>query len=311
MSRGSGNGSFVHEAFLYDDDHEFFNRMVPFIDDGVAAGDAVLVVLDRARIEDLRSRVATANGSVQYEDMSELGRNPGRIISAWKRFVEDNRSAGRGMRGIGEPIWNGRSDAEILDCQVHEALLNVAFDQTAGFSLMCPYDRSTLDEQVLGGAGRTHPAVIENGRSSASPDYRSEEIDPFAGSLPEPSGAVEEFDLAGLTLDQVRRLVADHAALAGLGGQRTLELVVAVNEAVTNTVRHAEGIGVLRLWRDDGSVICDVVDHGSIRDPLAGRLPVSTTETNGRGLWLINQLCDLVQIRSSERTNVVRMHMHL
>lgn len=311
MTRPSDNGSFVHEAFMYDDDREFFNRMVPFIDDGVAAGDAVLVVLDRARIDDLRARVATANGSVQYQDMSEIGRNPGRIISTWKRFVEDNRSAGRGMRGIGEPIWSGRSDAEILECQVHEALLNVAFDETSGFSLMCPYDRSTLDEQVLAGAGRTHSAVIENGRSSASPDYRSEEVDPFAGSLPEPSGAVEEFDLAGLTLDRVRRLAGDHAAAAGLDEPRSTEFVVAVNEAVTNTVRHADGIGVLRLWRENGSVICDVVDHGSIRDPLAGRLPADATETNGRGLWLINQLCDLVQIRSSERTNVVRMHMHL
>jgi anti-sigma regulatory factor (Ser/Thr protein kinase) len=311
VTRPSENGSFVHEAFLYDDDQEFFDGMVPFIDDGVAAGDAVLVVLDRARIDDLQSRVATANGSVQYQDMSEIGRNPGRIISAWKRFVEENLSAGRGMRGIGEPIWSGRSDAEILECQVHEALLNVAFDETPGFSLMCPYDRSTLDEQVLAGAGRTHPAVTENGRSSVSPDYQSEEIDPFTGSLPEPSGAVAEFDLTDLTLDQIRRLVADHAAAAGLGRRRTLELVVAVNEAVTNTVRHAEGIGVLRLWCDNGSVICDIVDHGSIRDPLAGRLPVSTTQTNGRGLWLINQLCDLVQIRSSERTNVVRLHMHL
>lgn len=189
--------------------------------------------------------------------------------------------------------------------------MNVAFDETSGFSLMCPYDRSTLDEQVLAGAGRTHPAVIENGRSSASPDYRSEEVDPFAGSLPEPSGAVEEFDLAGLTLDRVRRRAGDHAAGAGLDEPRSTEFVVAVNEAVTNTVRHADGIGVLRLWRKNGSVICDVVDHGAIRDPLAGRLPAAATETNGRGLWLINQLCDLVQIRSSERTNVVRMHMHL
>jgi anti-sigma regulatory factor (Ser/Thr protein kinase) len=198
-----------------------------------------------------------------------------------------------------------------LECQVHEALLNVAFDETAGFSLMCPYDRSTLDEQVLAGAGRTHPAVIENGRSSVSPEFRSEGIDPFAGSLPEPSGAVEEFDLAGLALDRVRRLAGDHAAAAGLDERRSSEFVVAVNEAVTNTVRHADGIGVLRLWREDGSVICDVVDHGSIRDPLAGRLPADTTDTNGRGLWLINQLCDLVQIRSSETSNVVRMHMHL
>ena len=311
MTSRSRNGSFVHEAFLYNDDREFFDRMVPYIDDGIAAGDAVLVVLDRSRIDTLRSMVSTANGSVKYEDMTELGRNPGRIISAWKRFVADNRSTGRKMRGIGEPIWSGRSDAEIMECQRHEALLNVAFDKTPDFSLLCPYDRSALDEQVLADAGRTHPALIEDGLFRVSTDYEGEEIDPFSGSLSDPSGAVEEFDLAAVSLDRVRHLVADHAAAAGLRGQRATGFVVAVNEAVTNTVLHADGIGVLRLWGEDGSVICDVVDHGSIRDPLAGRLPAGATDTQGRGLWLIHQLCDLVQIRSSETSTMVRMHMNL
>ena len=311
MSRSSNQASFIHEAFLYDDDQQFFDRTVPFIDDGVADGDAVLVVLDRGRIDSLRSMVSSSNGDVLYQDMAEVGLNPGRIISAWVRFVEENRKAGRKMRGIGEPIWNGRSDAELLECQRHEALLNVAFDHTPGFTLMCPYDRSSLDRQVLAGAGRTHPRMMEDGgRSLLSRDYEGLDFDPFTGSLPEPSGAVD-VDLSRSTLNRVRQLVADHAAASGLDDKRSGELVVAVNEAVTNTLRHAEGIGVLKLWRDEGSVICDVVDHGWIHDPLAGRLPAGTTDHDGRGLWLINQLCDLVQIRSSETSTTVRMHMHL
>ena len=128
-------------------------------------------------------------------------------------------------------------------------------------------------------AGRTHPTTVEDGRRSLlSLDYEGTDVDPFTGDLPEPSGAVEEFVLAGMSLDRVRRLVADHAAAAGLDSKRSGDLVVAVNEAVTNTVRHADGIGVLRLWRDGDSVICDVVDHGWIHDPLAGRLPVTTTD---------------------------------
>lgn len=303
--------AFVHEAFLYEDDQQFYDRTVPFIDEGVAAGDAVLVVLDRARIDRLRSLVPSAPGAVEFWDMAEVGLNPGRLISAWVPFVEENRRTGRKLRGIGEPIWSGRSDAEIQECQRHEALLNVAFGDTSGFSLMCPYDRSALDEQVLADAGRTHPTLIKDGRRSLlSPDYEGE-IDPFAGSLPEPSRPVKELDLSRVALDRVRRSVADHAAAAGLDERRSSELVVAVNEAVTNTLLHAEGVGVLRLWREDVSVICDVVDHGSIRDPLAGRLPANATDTEGRGLWLINQLCDLVQIRSSATSTTVRMHMYL
>ncbi len=312
MSLDSEHDSFIHEAFLYSGDHEFFDRTVPFIEDGLAAGDAILVVLNRDRVDRLRSMVPSGHENVQFQDMAEVGLNPGRLISAWVRFVAANVSEGRKIRGIGEPIWSGRSEAEILECQRHEALLNVAFDSTPGLTLMCPYDRSALDEQVLALAGRTHPTVVEDGRRSLlSPDYEGTGIDPFTGSLPEPSGAVEELVLAGQSLDRVRRLVAEHAAAAGLDRQRASDFVVAVNEAVTNTVRHADGIGVLRLWREGDSVICDVVDHGWIHDPLAGRLPVSATETAGRGLWLIHQLCDLVQIRSSETTTMVRMHMHL
>jgi anti-sigma regulatory factor (Ser/Thr protein kinase) len=312
VSLDSEHGSFIHEAFLYDNDQEFFDRTVPFIEDGVAAGDAILVVLDRGRIDSLRSMVSSRHENVQFQDMAEVGLNPGRIISAWVRFVAASLKEGRRMRGIGEPIWNGRSEAEILECQRHEALLNVAFNSTPGFTLMCPYDRSALGEEVLALAGRTHPTLVhDGGRSLLSRDYEGTDIDPFSGNLPDPSGAVEEFVLAGLGLDRVRRLVAEHAAAAGLDGQRASEFVVAVNEAATNTVRHADGIGVLRLWREDNSVICDVVDHGWIHDPLAGRLPVSTTETAGRGLWLIHQLCDLVQIRSSETSTLVRMHMYL
>ena len=32
-------------------------------------------------------------------------------------------------------------------------------------------------------------------------------------------------------------------------------------------------------------------------------------QPGGRGLWLANQLCDLVQVRTFELGNVVRIHM--
>jgi hypothetical protein len=40
-----------------------------------------------------------------------------------------------------------------------------------------------------------------------------------------------------------------------------------------------------------------------------GRTPPSPDQRAGRGLWLANQLCDLVQIRSTEAGTVVRLHM--
>ena len=42
---------------------------------------------------------------------------------------------------------------------------------------------------------------------------------------------------------------------------------------------------------------------------MAGRLRPVLDEPGGRGLWLANQLCDLVQVRTFENGNVVRIHM--
>ena len=86
-------------------------------------------------------------------------------------------------------------------------------------------------------------------------------------------------------------------------------MVVAVNEVATNSVRHGGGRGMVRIWHDADRVVCEVRDAGLIRDPLTDRRRPDSDPTAARGLWLANQLCDLVQIRSLPGRSVVRLHM--
>jgi hypothetical protein len=58
-------------------------------------------------------------------------------------------------------------------------------------------------------------------------------------------------------------------------------------------------------------VICEISDAGSIADPLVGRENPPVDRLGGRGLWMANQLCDLVQVRSGAFGTVVRLHVHL
>ena len=58
-------------------------------------------------------------------------------------------------------------------------------------------------------------------------------------------------------------------------------------------------------------MLIEFEDRGTIDEPLAGRLRPTPTQQGGRGLWLANQLCDLVQIRSSELGTTVRLQAAL
>ena len=101
-------------------------------------------------------------------------------------------------------------------------------------------------------------------------------------------------------------MVSEHATTAGLRPDRTTDLVLAVTEVATNSVRHGGGRGTLQMWHEDGAVICEITDGGHITDPLVGRRTPSLATDGGRGLWLANQLCDLIQVRSGPAGTTVR-----
>ena len=110
-------------------------------------------------------------------------------------------------------------------------------------------------------------------------------------------------------LEPLRRFVAEQAERAGVERRRLLELVVAANEIVTNSLKHGGGGGVLRAWPEPGRFVCEIHDSGRLGDPLADRRLPTPDEPRGRGLWLANQLCDLVQIREVDGGLVVRLHV--
>jgi anti-sigma regulatory factor (Ser/Thr protein kinase) len=243
--------------------------------------------------------------------MRVLGCNPARIIPAWRTFLEQQALDGRPVRGIGEPIWPGRDDAEVGECQRHESLLNIAFDDGQAWRLLCPYDVEALDDRVLAGARESHPFIAEEGVSRASDGHRTiwDGWSPFAGSLPAPRTEPEELEFTREDLGILRAAVATFAADALSASDRIDDLVLAVDELATNSVCHGGGRGRLRMWTEDATLQCEVSDRGKFVEPLVGRIQPTPDQSRGRGLWLANQLCDLVQIRSDDAGSVVRMHM--
>jgi anti-sigma regulatory factor (Ser/Thr protein kinase) len=299
-----------HEAFFYADRDQFLEVTLGFIRAASDAGEPILVVLDHEKNCELRARLDDRSGAVMFADMCEVGKNPARIIPAWIDFVNTNTGPGVRARGIGEPIVPGQSPAKLVECQRNEALLNIAIADPT-FWLLCPYDISVLDPEIIQEARRTHSIVNERGCSRNSETFAGPEAfcTPSRAELPEPPPDTPVLHFGDGDLSCVRSHMAAVADLAGMAPTQKEDLVLAANEIATNSLRHGGGSGTLRSWTDGGSVVCEVRDAGVITDPLAGRRRPSVRDHGGRGLWLANRLCDLVQMRGFDNGNVVRLHV--
>jgi anti-sigma regulatory factor (Ser/Thr protein kinase) len=295
-------GVLSHAAFRYRGQPEYAAAIAAFIQAGLAAGEPALVAVPGAKARVIRDRLDDGPGEVAFTDMTELGRNPARIIPEVRAFAD--KHPGQRVRFVGETAWPGRSAAEICEAARHEALVNLAFAQTP-ITILCPYDASGLAGSVLAGARRTHQEPAASGATGqAWQDNLPAECD---RPLDPPPAEAEVFPY-DTDLASVRRLVAGHARRAGLTADRTIDLVLAVNEIAANTISHTTGSGTLQIWHTPEEIACHMHDQGEITDPLAGRVRHGPDD-RGHGLWLVNQVCDLVELRTGPAGTTVRMHM--
>src|SRR5262249_34938661 len=92
----------------------------------------------------------------------------------------------------------------------------------------------------------------------------------------------------------------------GLDAERGAGFVLAVDEVATNSIRYGGDRGELRGWESADALVCEVRDRGHITNPLIGRVRPADEAVSGRGLWIANQECDLVQVPSAQRGSPVR-----
>jgi anti-sigma regulatory factor (Ser/Thr protein kinase) len=297
-------GVLSHAALFYRGQPEYTDRIAAFVRAGLDQGEPALLALPGDRIRMIDASVAGAPGEVAFTDITELGRNPARIIPEVRSFAD--KHPGQRVRFVGELVWPGRRPAEIREAARHEALLSLAFTP-AEATILCPYDASGLPDHVLADARRWHQEPTVS--AAAATTWRHAlppECDQPLGAPPATAeGVAYETDLA-----PVRRLVERHARHAGLTRERTVDLVLAANEIAANTISHTAAGGVLHVWHTGEEILCQVHDTGRITDPMAGRIRHGPDD-RGHGLWLVNQVCDLVELRSGEDGTTVRIHMRL
>jgi anti-sigma regulatory factor (Ser/Thr protein kinase) len=304
-----GAEPFTHSALFYRDEAEYLAGTMPVIEGGLAAGEPVAVAVPAANLKLLRAESGDADGRIRWLDMTEAGRNPGRIIPGVLRAFADAHPDEH-VRMIGEPLWPGRTDAEYPACVQHEALINYAFRGRRA-TILCPYDVRGLDPTALADAAATHPVVGDEGDWRPSDRFAPEEVlDAYNRPLPEPTedGPVDARLVDARSLPLARHKAGEQARRHGLSPDRVADVELAVTELLSNSIEHGSGSGVARIWSAGDDLVCEVWDAGRLSDPLLGRLPVTAGQQRGRGLLLVNQIADLVRLQTDATGTTVRAH---
>ncbi|MFD5538633.1 anti-sigma factor RsbA family regulatory protein [Streptomyces sp. NPDC127079] len=299
-----------HELYPYSGSDEFVAGTLGFIQEALDGDEAVVVAVPQDKASLLRAEIRE-NDTVRYVDTSRVARHPGRLIAAWQEWIKDQVSEGRPVRGIGESPWDQvRNAAEAEELRYHEWLLNKAFAHGPAWWLLCPYDVAR-DQAAVAGMARCHPQIRRGGRTVPSEDYDARAPYPFV-ALTDPCDPYDEFLYSSGDLPALREKIAACAEQHGLTGRRLRELHLAATEVASNSIRHGGGQGVLRTWSEERRLVCEFRDAGYLEDPLAGRTMPTARQVGGRGLWLVHQLCDLVEIRSTpDEGTTIRLHTEL
>jgi transcriptional regulator with XRE-family HTH domain len=160
-----------HSMFLYSTDDQFRTTMGSFLVEGVERSEATLAVTTRPNIQLLSEHLGDAARSVKFVDSSRFLTTPTASLSGFKAFSEANLERGAPwLRILGEPRWEGRSDADVRLWTRFESLLNLVF-AASPMTLACPYDERAVAPEVLRQAHLTHPHAMSDSGTSQSPEY--------------------------------------------------------------------------------------------------------------------------------------------
>ncbi len=300
-------GSFTHVAVLCAGTAEYIAAVEDFARTAATARAPLHVAVPRDRLGAVREALRFRSARAVVADMTDLGRNPARLIPAARSMTDDYPD--ERLYCLWEPAWPGRSAAELCEIARHEVLCNLAFSGQP-VTVACLYDTTVLGGDATGYAERTHPVRATDGRHRRNPDYLGAgQFPPGCDDpLPQPGSPVDAIGIDG-RLDVVRRFCARHAYAAGLDAARVTDLLIAVGELAANAYRYGGGGGVLRVWCTSDELVCQIEDAGHIADPLAATCAQPVDAGRGYGLWLVNKVCDLVERRTGPPGTTTRLHM--
>jgi anti-sigma regulatory factor (Ser/Thr protein kinase) len=311
-----GAGRYQHDALLYDRTDELVATAVPFLLEGLAAGEAAVVATSAATATVLRDAL-DGDPRVHVLERGDVyrARTP-TAITTFRRLADERSASGvRRVRVVGEVDF-GPTERDWLEWQRYESVINAALADWPLWGL-CVFDAQRLPEPILRSARQTHSCLVAAGGRSTNPDFVAPAD--YLRSLPVPAEPLENTPPRLCVRDVADYIGLRHAVageLRSLDAPRDLveDFLLAVDEMTSNAVRHGGPPVSLRLWVGEDRIVCSIDDNGpGLDDPFAGYGPAHGEDLSrgGMGLWLARQLCDHVDITSGEGGSRVRLTIRL
>jgi anti-sigma regulatory factor (Ser/Thr protein kinase) len=293
MRTGAARGhvGHFHEAGLYGSDAEFAALIIPFVEEGVAAGEPVIIGYDDRKAGLLRSWLADPS-AVEFIGDQSLYATPARAIATYRQMFEFHLAMGAGQIRIAGDVPHPGNGRPFDGWDRYEWAVNTVWQDFPVWG-RCLYDAATAPPAVLEVVERTHPRLVSpSGRRRASGRYQEAAV--FEGLPPPPDPLEATSPIATLT----GRPAADtRYALAQIGRSRVssttlTDLIIGASEAVSNALRYGEPPVTVRIWAAPDRIVVSVHDTGpGPADPLAGLIPAAQSATDpGLGLWVMHQL---------------------
>ncbi|GGZ20982.1 sensor histidine kinase [Streptomyces poonensis] len=297
----------AHHLLLYGSDEQFLAAAVPFARDGLTAGEPVFIATTPHNTALLQDHLGARAEEAAFAP-AHWYRTPAQALLA---FHDQAHGIAGPTRVLGETPWAGLTGDQAREWTRYESLLTLALASTGAWHL-CPYDTRVLPAGVLRTAQLTHPTLTSGADHRPNPAHVSPEDFSAACDtvpLPEPPRRCKEFRFSGPgQIAELRAFAARLARGAGLPADRIDRLLICVDEAAANAIRHGGGAGSCRIWTTAGKVFCEITDpEGTQNTALAGYLPPNTADLDGRGLWIIRQLSDAADMRTTHHGTTIRI----
>lgn len=169
--RSHGHGC-RHEALVYSSDDELASGSVPFLQQGLASGEHVLVILREEGAGVIRQALGKAAARVEFLDANEWYQSPLHAFDAYTRYLHDLFALGVSrVRVVAEVVWpDSTATVDIAAWKRYEARISAGM-ASVPVSFICAYDTRELPAAIIDDALRTHPILRSSRGSRPSARY--------------------------------------------------------------------------------------------------------------------------------------------